>query len=171
MDETTESGARLKHAVKAAFGGLIYPGDAHLVYDNSAAHLECNQVREFFQGKRWQDITLDALLAGYNGDASACLNFMTPEAFRYYLPAYLFIAIDRFKESDVIPYSVVWKLTAPEHPGPDMDWFLSRVEGLSLEQRRVIIEFLQFMRTAHAEHFFSDDPGTALKRYWSKAAA
>jgi hypothetical protein len=76
----------LKALIANAWADVEYPGDAAIAYDNTGYHLECNQVRDFFRQKRWRDIS-HSVLRTYIGDESACLSFMSPVAFRYYLPA------------------------------------------------------------------------------------
>ncbi|HLO85402.1 MAG TPA: hypothetical protein VK203_10375 [Nostocaceae cyanobacterium] len=37
--------------ITSSFQSIPYPGDLHIVYDNSSYHLECMEVRETFAGK------------------------------------------------------------------------------------------------------------------------
>jgi hypothetical protein len=48
----------------------------------------------------------------YPADPTACLAFMQPEGWRYFLPAYLLIALD-WEEADAIGDAVVGALTHP----------------------------------------------------------
>ena len=158
--------AQLKEKILEAFADVSYPGDDQLV-----THSDCferDAIRTFFKGKHWRDINLEWLNREYSQDPSACLGFMTPQAFRYYLPAYLLISIDNFTESDVIPEATVWKLTAPEHAGSDMDRFMERMEGLTKKQVQAIRTFLEFWKAEHVQdHESRNDSVIALQRYWN----
>src|SRR5436190_2091938 len=96
----------LKALISDAWADVEYPGDSAIAYDNTGHHLECNQIAEFFHQKHWQDICI-SVLRTYVGDESACLSFMSPEAFRYYLPAYMFVAIDHYDCADITASSAV----------------------------------------------------------------
>ena len=67
--------------------------------------LECRQIAAIFQGRNWRDISHETLWV-----QSAALSFFTPEAYNYYLPAYLRAAILHYDEVDVLPDSIVYSL-------------------------------------------------------------
>ena len=67
--------------INKAFDSAVYPGDKNIGDQPPGVCLETDAIVEFFHGKQWQDITLVELQEGYKGDASACLAFMTPEAY------------------------------------------------------------------------------------------
>ncbi len=91
-----------------SFESLEYPGDLNIVYDNTGTHLECMEVQQAFQGKHWCEVTDEVLLR-----QNAGLFFMTPAAFRFYLPAYLLFVVQAFDQSDVLPETTVQCLTLP----------------------------------------------------------
>ena len=107
----------------------------------------------FFAGRRWEDVSLDVLRDEYDGDASACLCFMSPQAFWYYLPAYMLIAIDAYDEADVVGHAAVNALVADD---------LTRRSGLTAPQRRAIVAFLEFMQDRHADDFLPGELERAL---------
>lgn len=103
----------LRCQIAEAFARRSYPGDDRIAdTDLRYPDYEGNTVAGFHRGKRWQEITLSRLRAGYEADPSACLAFMTPEGWRYYLPAYLLLALDR-QASGAIGDAVVGALTHP----------------------------------------------------------
>ena len=112
---------------------------------------ECDQVKAAFLGKRWSEISLGTLRDHY-----CSLPLLSPEAFRYYLPAFLLGAI---KDMD--------------HPNSSLHTFaiysllpdgLVRREkcGFTVEQERAIIEFARWMA--------SSAESAAIELYWSCAA-
>ena len=99
--------------VERAFAEPPYPGDERIA-DSDARYesYEGHAVTVFHRGKTWREITLRHLLDDYAGDPTACLAFMTPEGWRYYLPAYPLIALQP-DEADAIADAVVGALTHP----------------------------------------------------------
>lgn len=158
---------QLTYLIKKSFSGLRYPGDNALVPDLDN-HLEQQQVKDYFKGKKWEDITLGSLRTEYIGDESACLYFMTEQAARYYLPAYLLISVIDYNDADVIIDSVISMLTPEEHDGSNLERFYSWVKGFSLEQCNVISLFLLYMAKNHSDYFFEGEPNIALECYWRK---
>jgi hypothetical protein len=91
-------------------------------------------VTDFHRGKDWREITLRHLFDDYPGDQTACLAFMEPEGWRYYLPAYLLIALD-WNESDTVGDAIVGALT---HPSARVESFTRVANDLGLEPAAVI---------------------------------
>jgi hypothetical protein len=155
----------LKVEIAEAFAGVAYPGDKNLVYDNSGAHLECAEVAEAFRGKHWREVELDLLR-----HQSAAVFFMTPGAYRFYLPAYLLASIDRYHEADTMPGSVVFSLTPPREPADEGE-FRKRIGLIDAAQAKAIRGFLAFLREAHVEDFPDDQLARALSFWTSWVAA
>ncbi|MGH7208827.1 MAG: DUF6714 family protein [Nitrospiraceae bacterium] len=160
---------KLKEQVRSAFADVPYPGDKNIVQGSS---LEAKEIESFFKGKRWEEITLESLKTNPPMDSSAGLSFMTKEAFQYYLPAYLMIAIDHKSEADVIPEFTIRALCIPEIPKPDRDRYHLRVENFTAAQRRAIKAVLEYVRELfeglpHAKFYA---PTLASIQYWSEAS-
>jgi hypothetical protein len=100
--------AALCKLIDGAFGVMPYPGDEHIVYDNSGSHLECAGIKSALKGHHWRDVSFDAL-----DHLREALSFLSPEGFRFYLPAFMVISIADFYRADVIPDGVIHKLTPP----------------------------------------------------------
>ncbi|HLP88146.1 MAG TPA: DUF6714 family protein [Nostocaceae cyanobacterium] len=94
--------------IASSFEQMPYPGDLNIVYDNSGYHLECVDIQKIFANKHWNELTLETLLA-----QNSALAFMTPQAYRFYLPAYLSIVIREFEEAEVLIDNTVFDLTLP----------------------------------------------------------
>jgi hypothetical protein len=110
------TGARLhalRRQVERAFANRPYPGDDQIAEsDPRYEDYEGHAVTRFHLGKSWKQITLRTLVDDYPCDPSACLAFMTADGWRYYLPAYLLIALD-WDQADAIGDAVVGNLTHP----------------------------------------------------------
>lgn len=85
-----------------AFGDEPLPSEDRLVYDNSGYHLECNQVRARFRGRHWRNLRIEDLEG--EGDA---LSFFTPEAFRFFLPAFIRISLLDPVRADLITDAIL----------------------------------------------------------------
>jgi hypothetical protein len=164
MSTAEEEAGLLARKIERTFATVPYPGDSDLVYDNSGDHLECSEVAEAFRGRNWKDLDLDFLR--YHAQS---IFFLSPAAYRFYLPAYLLVSLRSFAEADTIPGTIIGSLTAPKGQNPeDMDFFLRTVRMFEPEQREAITAFLEFMANTHQDSFPFDEPRIALERYWSR---
>lgn len=127
--------ADLRRSIVSAFAARPYPGDDRIAdSDPRYEDYEGHAVGRFHRGKTWQEITLRHLREEYAGDATACLAFMTAEGWRYYLPAYLLIALDR-KEADAIGDAVIGNLT---HPRARAESYARVADDLGLDREGVL---------------------------------
>ena len=85
----------------SSFQLLTYPGDLNLVYDNTGYHLECVDIQQAFVGKHWSELSQETLIK-----ENSALSFLTPVAFRFYLPAYLFDLFAFFCRFGPLPLSL-----------------------------------------------------------------
>ena len=77
----------------------------------------------YFKGKKWQDITTNDA-RHYHG----ALNVFTPEAFHFFVPAFMCASIDAYDRQDIIPDSIRYHLEfALEH----RDYFSVRMACFS----------------------------------------
>src|SRR5262247_2241708 len=76
--------------IDAAFAKRAYPGDTRITQEaqGNPTH-EANLIAKFFRGKRWQEVTWDAIVNSGDLDPQGFIFLLTPEAFAYYLPAFL----------------------------------------------------------------------------------
>lgn len=105
MDNQT---AKLKQEIREAFFDVPYPQGNNII---SHRCYECDRLKEAFKGKHWKEL-LDKPLEDLHLIGSGTSLF-TPEAYRFYLPLFLFICIERFKEADLFVDSVVFSLQDP----------------------------------------------------------
>jgi hypothetical protein len=182
---------RLRGVIAAAFAARPYPGDDRIAdrpprYPDDEGHA----VARFHRGTAWAAIALDGLRAGYPRDASACLGFMTPEGWRYYLPAYLVVALDG-AAADAIGDAVVGQLTHPRArpdawtrvardlgqppealPRAQAAAFEARVSGLDAAERAAVRAVLGHLAARlDAEHAALGAAGRALPNAAREALA
>ncbi len=141
----------------------LFPSEpVHTEKIANGSSLEHLQVEAYFKGKLWEDINLVGF-SKYIGDPSSCLSFMTPKAFKYYLPAYLSISLKDYAAADVIPEATIYKiekLTDQENQ--------EYLDAFNLDQKRMIAIFLDFMCREHGHDFATDFAQNALSSYWAR---
>lgn len=159
----------LRAKIEGAFANSAYPGDEKIAMASSVfPDYEGNQVSAFLVGKHWQQITHLALINDYPGDPSSCMRFLQADGFRYFLPAFLTIALD-FKNAGDIADSACNILTFVGDKGSDEDKkiFLDRVTALSDCQKAVVVAALEFFAAHYQQAGYPDNPAAdALTSYW-----
>lgn len=151
----------LVQQIIAAFSERRYPGDGHLVYDTSGQHLECDQIARAFEGKHWNSLS-PSFIFSHN----SALSFFSPEAFRYYLPAFLLAAITDIDAADIAVDSTISNLTVPDDANL-LASFWENISGLTESEKKAIQAFLEFMRDVHGNDYPRWGPQEALRRYWA----
>lgn len=96
---------------------------------------ECYEISEAFKGKNWKDVDQHILI--FQRDA---LPLFTPEAWRYYLPAYMLFAIHDYSEADTIPHNIVWGIEEPKDGKSDADLRIKIENYLTSDQYEVTQE-------------------------------
>ena len=161
-EERNERLQRLKDEIEGAFQDVPYPGD-----DNIAANKrdEYEEGLAAFKGKHWKDITFEFLVPYLKSSAT----FFTPEAYRFYLPAYLMVVAEYYFESDVLSDFIIWGLILPfegECEPWEIDEFHKRFDSLTAKQKKAIKSFLEFIRDVYPYDPIYNDHVVALERYW-----
>jgi hypothetical protein len=167
----------LKLRIDEAFGGLPYPGDEHIVTHNCGDCGDCERTKSALKGCHWRDVSLERV-----ENVREALTFLSPEGFRFYLPAFMIISLMDYDRADIIVIVVIGRLTLPcasdfdrtneqrfadyYRSGEGEHWFVERVSGFDETQSKVIRQFLGYMRDAHSEELLSEDAEKAIERYW-----
>jgi len=121
-------------------------------------------VKAFFQGRIWTDVTLETLRQ-YASDSGACLNFMSHEAFRYFLPAFLFMMLDDYdRVSGMTIYSSTLFQLNPDDGVFTREWHEERF-SFTPAQKQLIAEILYHEHILHDEqmNYLAEEP---LNSYW-----
>lgn len=154
----------LQNKIIEEFQDIPYPGDDNIVPHKPYLDIESDRVKEFFKGKNWKNINIHHLINDYTGDHSACLIMMTPEAFRYYLPAYMLICIQDYEEADVSYETLFYKLTKGMY---GENFFEDRLECLADNAKKVISEFIWTMHSLHGHDAIPYEL-EAFNSYWNQ---
>ena len=122
--------------IEEAFAGVAYPGDDNLTrcpYECS----ECGRVAEFFRGRDPKDLGIAELREHH-----IALALFTPEAFHYFLPAFMLASLRSYEKGDPIPDAVRFHF---EYAQECQGHFQVRLSRLTQAQRKAIIEYLVHM--------------------------
>lgn len=162
----------VRQQVVREFSGRRYPGDDRIgERDERYPDYEGHRVSAFFRGKDWREITYGSLRDHYPGDASACLHFMLDEAFRYYLPAFLLMALD--PQAYDMAEHVCFVLTDPGPADAALHTrFRARVAQLSAAEKDAVTAVLRFLADDYDRKGEPMNPArAALDSYWEQASA
>ncbi len=162
-------------AVRRAFAGTPHPGAVIAARGPVVPFerdLEAQAIERFFAVRQWPDVTAATLWDDYPGDASACLIFMAPPAFRHFVPAYMLMALEDYVAADISVGSLVSLLT-PWHlvPGSDRECFGfdERVAGLSVPEREAVAGCLLALQEGHpGDWLAADTPSIPLRFFWGE---
>jgi len=137
--------------IKAAFAATAYPGDA--AFSASLINEEPDQFR-YLRRRSWQDLQLERMPG-----LSDVLMWLSPEALRYYLPAFLIAAVTL----PGIPGTgdVIGFLAPPGRSEPLRSSFFHFVKGLTADQRSVVADCLRHLRI----------DGRGVFAYWNEMSA
>lgn len=146
----------IRESITFAFKNTVPPDACQLVV---SSYPEPLQIRDFFKGRNWWDVTLDILVDEYVGDASACLSFMSPVGMSYYLPAYLLIACEQYDEGDVISKELPSRLLMYAR---DNDFY--KIKCMDDAKQAAVAQVLEFLVQAYDD----EDAYEALDFFWGK---
>jgi len=161
-------------AIRKAFQSVPYPGDDGIV----SSSLD-EDVAASFRGRSWEALPLRAIF-WERGD----IFVLTPEAFAYYLPAFMLACLDHYDEMDTLPDSLSHLLTVPEErpesatsrasasesPITPKEWrkyHLGYALALNEEQSAVVKRFLEYLRDLDPRNI-GEDCEAALESWWNR---
>lgn len=144
----------LKQTIETAFAEVPYPGDGNITRCpyNCA---ECRRIAAFFKGKTWSGHTLEELRQHH-----VALSLFTPEAFQYFLPAFMLVSMAGYEKGDVIPDAIRFHF---DYSAEMQGHFAVRMSKFTMDQRYAIIDYLELMErqgagsSEHAIGMLSDE--------------
>ena len=152
----------LKQCIEEAFAEAIYPGDDNITISDCTCG-ECNETRAFFGGKHWRDVaaTGQPFHVGWGG-----LAIMSPQAWRFYLPAYMLLSLRGDGDPGATLECVLYSLS-PDPAGAYVDVFTERIRAFSAAQQGCLVAFACAAVEAGAE----DKAFNAAADYWKAKVA
>lgn len=155
----------LNRLIDKAFARVRYPGDTALLHPSySGANAE---VRGF-QGKAWTSdwrrIPREVVEENY-----CSLLFFSPQAFRFFLPAYMSCALtagNGDRTSSVLSFTL-YCLNPEVNEQAFLEHFLGQVRGFIAQQKEAVRSFLELIRDEHHDESLRREAVDGLKRYWA----
>jgi len=153
-----KNATELIYAVKEAFQKTTYPGDNNLVEDSF--YLDVIRTGTVLKGIMWETMPFNIIM-----EVRHKVFFLTPQAFCYYLPAFL-LAILEGSKVDSLTGTLVFELGPELGSHYHQDRLVHIGECLSTQQKFVLIDFLEFLEKDYLEsHDNIEYIQTALE-YW-----
>ena len=116
--------------IEAAFADIPIPsGQITYLGDDEGA-------QEYFCGTHWSSHTTKSLRSH-----DAALHFFMPEAWRYYLPAYMMAVLNDPEEADILSEYIVWQFS--QNP-MDTNDFTEKLGLLTAPQKSAILAFISY---------------------------
>ncbi len=165
MSSHEREDAELIDRISSAFAAAPYPGDNNIIVNVN--DLESQDIAKAFRGYHWRSLRFDTIF--YHRDS---LPFLSPQAFRFYLPAYLITAIRHYEDGDTLFEFVVYQLTPPrdKRDKREWKWFRQNVEVMNAAQSDAICRFLEYVQRRYPNDFPNGEPQYALDTYWRQSA-
>ena len=105
--------------------------------------LEPRAINQLLTGKSWRELTANVLFKyDEQADASAIIAFLSDDAYRHFLPAFMSFVLSQGKNAGLIIDALLFRL-AEERSG----WSPSLFNG---QQRSAVRSFLQALALQHA---------------------
>jgi hypothetical protein len=151
----------VQESIESAFADVPYPGDDRIADHQDCP--ECDEVRAHFRGATWHGHTV-AELQQYQ----SVLPLFTPEALQYFLPAYMLVSLEAWREADDIPFSILCVCLPPD-PREDAGLRQHRRERFVIftpRQREAIAAYLREWATSDSPFVeaHADDIPRAIER-------
>lgn len=130
----------VREAIRKAFEDAPYPGDDGIINEKHCS--ECYDVARGLKGVHWKQATLEhfnkhpVLFEG--------LPLLKPAGFRFFVPAYMILALDHRGQPGVIQECIVGPLEPVFEPRSSFEYFIERVDPLTSVQKHAIRLFLEF---------------------------
>jgi Family of unknown function (DUF6714) len=154
--------AELAQEIERAFAEARHPGVDRLV--EYTDYWESPEVVQSFGDTHWKSVPLDTLV-----NQRLSLPLFTPEAFRFYLPAFLRASLLYPSAVDTLTENIFYMLTPPPaSAGPEREQFLRRLSGLDAQQKAVLGKFIQLYN--QTETSYPDSQRERAAKFWEEYA-
>jgi hypothetical protein len=164
------------------------------VFRSYSSEVDTEALERLARDTAWVDLPHDILC-----DNPLALALMTPNAFAWFLPAYLVMSITLYAETDTLTNTLITCLTPPDDAdaaqfaalaeemraqGVEVDeaWagsvgedgdllrlFMERAAALTQDEKAAVRDYLDHVDATHGADFPVFGPKQALERYWRTA--
>jgi len=164
------------------------------IFRSHSSEVDTEAIERLARDTAWIDLPHEVLC-----DNPLALALMTPEAFAWFLPAYLVMSITLYAETDTLTTTLITCLTPPDDAdaarfaalveemralgvevdeasegsvGADADLlrlFIERAAALTQDEKAAVRGYLECVDATHGADFPVFGPKQALDRYWRTA--
>ena len=122
---------------------------------------ECRSVDKTFTGKNFETIEPEIIDGNYD-----IIPLFSPEAFRYFLPAYLFYSLDNFSADDrtTTEFTIYALSPTKQDLRESLEYWQARFEDFTFEQLDCIYDFLDLIADDETHEDFAGDANGGRKR-------
>lgn len=159
--DTTARAEAVRLSIDRAFDRVPRPAENDFQHPWSSGGMEVESL-EAATCRDWRELPAAVIASAYNG-----LSSLSPNAFRFYLPALLTHALSDADTSGTAAQFTVWNLSVgvPSNAA-SVAQMLTCYARLTTEQRLAVLEFLQFVRDCETDRSLSRDAAIAIEGYW-----
>jgi hypothetical protein len=122
---------------------------------------ECDGVRDDFSGVEWWAAENKLLDDNYDD-----LPLFTPEAFHYYLPAFLLRSLDQFEDDSSVLQFTIYSLSPTKTPTDDPR-YRERLSWFTPKQVAAISGFLKCVLADEELYNYYADAERGLQKFWN----
>ena len=153
---------KLIQEIENAFSDVLYPGETKLaLFAEGRGNEEAEKLRNDFAHKHWKSVPLDVLISNRNN-----LPFLTPEAFHFYLPAFMIAILLHPKEVGTLSNNTVFKLSPPEPTEQLGNLFQTLTHLLSPSQILTVQSFLKAYTELFPTALNFEEPLREAIKFW-----
>lgn len=153
MQNSELSVENLQSKIEAAFSDIEPPSPKNIIEHECQ---ECRDVEQTFRNQNWRNIELKKVEWAYDK-----LPLFTPEAFQYFLPAFMIYSL-RKPESDVCEF-LVYALASKK---VSVEWWQERLDKFTEAQKSVCSLFLRWLLPNREYTYDAKDIKRALETWW-----
>jgi hypothetical protein len=162
------------------------------VFRASSAEVDMREIERVARDTKWIEIPHDVLCNNPLAPA-----FMTPEAFAWFLPAYLIMSVALYSATDTLTTTLITCLTPPDEVDADqfnslvedmrgldvdvhedlpsslgaddelLQLLMERANMLTRDEKAAVRDYLEYIDATHGSDFPAFGPKQALDRYWA----
>jgi hypothetical protein len=122
---------------------------------------ECSELRDAFSRLKWDQVPTAVIDENFGQ-----LSLFTPEAYRYFLPAYLLRCLDNLDPESMVCEFVIYSLTPDSANEETRQWAAERHQLFDQKQQAAIVEFLDLIQSSDEFKTFHDEVAKALRVVW-----
>jgi hypothetical protein len=146
--------------IRQSFGGRALP----MPEDLSSSLREDEEIKRF-AGRHWQDLDPEFLRQNYDA-----IPLFTPEAFSYYLPAFMLAAVNTGSPPDALYVDSILHMLRPNDDPATETYQRRRWEQLTAHEVEALDQWLHWLEQTSSDAYFKQEVQQVLQlvraRHW-----